>query len=289
MVGPLKKILVPTDGSKGSESVFPAIMPLVRAFDPEVALLYVFEHPESVFVPPEEVSSACRALRTAHVNASLELRDGKPAEEILRLARARNVDLIAMSTQGRGGLVRFIAGSVAEEVLRHTDIPMLLTRPDVPVKPWKHIAVALDGSDRAEEILPDVVRLARTLRATVEVIEVEFPSIAGVAGEVAIPLPTVDPMPYLNGVVARLQSQGVEASAVALEGSASGELLKQVRSSGAALLCMTTHGRSGLSRLLLGSVAEEIVRKAPCPVLLRRTVESLPVTADLLTRGTTAF
>jgi hypothetical protein len=52
---------------------------------------------------------------------------------------------------------------------------------------------------------------------------------------------------------------------------------------------MTTHGRSGLSRLLLGSVAEEIVRKAPCPVLLRRTVESLPVTADLLTRGTTAF
>jgi nucleotide-binding universal stress UspA family protein len=81
----------------------------------------------------------------------------------------------------------------------------------------------------------------------------------------------------------------VEASAVALEGSASGELLKQVRSSGAALLCMTTHGRSGLSRLLLGSVAEEIVRKAPCPVLLRRTVESLPVTADLLTRGTTAF
>jgi nucleotide-binding universal stress UspA family protein len=264
-------------------------MPLVRAFDPEVALLYVFERPESECVPPEEVSSACRALRTAHVNASLELRDGKPAEEILRLARARNVDLIAMSTQGRGGLVRFIAGSVAEEVLRHTDIPMLLTRPDVPVKPWKRIAVALDGSDRAEEILPDVVRLARTLRATVEVIEVEFPSIAGVAGEVAIPLPTVDPMPYLKGVVARLQSQGVEASAVALEGSASGELLKQVRSSGAALLCMTTHGRSGLSRLLLGSVAEEIVRKAPCPVLLRRTVESLPVTADLLTRGTTAY
>src|ERR1043165_2415327 len=97
----IKKILVSTDGSPESESVFAAIMPLVRAYAPEVAVLYVFEDPESSFMPPARVAKAWGALRSTNVNAYLELREGTPAEEILRAAREKEADLIAISTRGR--------------------------------------------------------------------------------------------------------------------------------------------------------------------------------------------
>ena len=70
----VKKILVTTDGSPESESVFAAIMPVVRAWNPEVAVLYVFEDPEASFMPPARIAKACSALRAAGVNAYLELR-----------------------------------------------------------------------------------------------------------------------------------------------------------------------------------------------------------------------
>lgn len=272
MMEPLRKILVPTDGSPASEAAFPAIMPLVRAYHPEVALLYVYENPEKSYLPPAGIPKACTALRSVGVNATLEFAEGPPAREILRAAREKHVDLIAISTHGRGGLVRLTAGSVTEEVLRKTDVPLLVNRPGTRVQEWKTLSVALDGSEQAEAVLPDVVALARSLGATVELIQVAFPVMAGGVGETAIVLPPEDPRPYLNGVAARIESQGVTARVVALEGPPAGELLRHLQASGASLLCMTTHGRSGLARLFLGSVAEEVLRKAPCPVLLRRGV-----------------
>src|SRR6185295_3518776 len=109
----MEKILVPTDGSEQSESAFAAILPLVRAYAPEVTVLYVFEDPEASYDPPAQVAKVCRGVRRAGMNAHLELREGKPEEEILRAAKAKNVDLIALSTHGRGGISRLVAGSVA--------------------------------------------------------------------------------------------------------------------------------------------------------------------------------
>jgi nucleotide-binding universal stress UspA family protein len=268
----VERILVAADGSPDSEAVFSAIMPLVRADAPQVSVLYVVEDPDESFMPPALLAKACGALRSTNVNAHLELRQGMPAEEILRASRERSTDLIAMSTHGRGGVVRMIAGSVAEEVLRKTDLPVLLTRPGLPLREWKRIVVALDGSERSEAILPEAVKLARKLGASIELVRVATPVVAAGAGEAPIVLPPEDPMPYLKGVAARLEREGVKAGAVALEGRASEALLAHLNESAAPLLCMATHGRSGLVRLLLGSVAEEVVRRSPCPVLLRRSV-----------------
>jgi len=274
MTQAFQRILVPTDGSPGSEAAFPAIMPIVRAFSPEVAVLHVFEDHEASFMTPERIGTTCAALRSAGVNLHLELREGTPAEEILRVAREKNVYLIAMSTRGRSAVVRLIAGSVAEEVLRRTEIPLLITRPETVVRDWKTLAVALDGSLRSEEALLDASRLARALGATVDVLQVALPVITGGMGEGNFWVPPEDPLPYLKRVVENLKALGVKATGTALEGRAATEILGHLKATGASLLCMTTHGRSGLSRLILGSVAEEVVRKSPCPVLLRRTVRS---------------
>ncbi len=272
----IKKILVPTDGSPESESAFAAIMPLVRAYAPEVAVLYVIEDPEGSFTPPARVAKACAALRASNVDAHLELREGEPAEAILRAAREKKVDLIAISTHGRGGVVRLIAGSVAEEVLRKTEVPLLVTRPGTTVHDWKRIAVALDGSESSESILPEAVRLAKKLGAVLEVIRVALPMVVFGGTETPVVIPLEDNMPYLKGVVERLEKEGVEARAVGLEGNPSVAIVDYLKQSVPSLVCMTTHGLSGFPRILLGSVAESVVRNAPCPVLLRRTVPGSP-------------
>lgn len=274
MTNSIDRILATSDGSPESEAVFPAIMPLVRAYGSEVVLLHVFEDPEASHTPPDRVTAACAALRGAGLNATLELRDGEPAEEILRTATMKRADLIALATHGRGGLPRVLIGSVAEEVLRGSTGPVLVTRPGTVVHEFKKIVVALDGSVRSERILEDVERLARKLNASVDLLAVVMP-IMTLGVEVSpVVIPAEDPMPYLRGVAARLASHGVEAHPVTAQGAAHDVILRHVTESKASLLCMTTHGRTGLSRLLLGSVAEGVLRKAPCPVLLRRSVEA---------------
>jgi len=274
MTNSMDRILVTSDGSPESEAVFPAIMPLVRAYGSEVVLLHVFQNPEAPWSPPDRVISACAALRGAGVNATLEFREGEPAEEILRTATMKRANLIALATHGRGGLPRVLVGSLAEEVLRGSTGPVLITRPGTVVHDFKKIVVALDGSIRSERVLVDVERLARKLEASVDLLAVVMPVMTLGVEVSPVVIPAEDPMPYLQGVAARLASHGVNAHPVTAQGAAHDAILRHVVESKASLLCMTTHGRTGLARLLLGSVAEGVLRKAPCPVLLRRSVEA---------------
>lgn len=285
----IERILVPTDGSAESEAVFPAIMPLVRAYGAEVVVLYVASDPEGSPEPPERVSGALSALKAAGVRVSLEVREGEPWEEILRTAKSDRADLVALSTHGRGGLSRVIVGSVTEQVLRGSSGPVLVTRPGTVVHDWKKIVVALDGSLRSELVLQDAERLARKLGASIDLLGVQLPVMTIGLEVTPVVFPAENPLPYLESVARRLEYQGVRVHAVAAEGSAHEAILRHVARSRADLLCMTTHGRTGLVRLLLGSVAEGVLRKATCPVLLRRSVEvegALPTPGVL---GITAF
>lgn len=268
----IERILATTDGSPESEAVFPAMMPMVRAYAPEVGVLYVFEDPEDSFNPPVRVAKICAALRSAHINAYLELREGDPGEEILRTAKENKVDLIAMSTHGRGGVVRMIAGSVAEQVIRGAEVPVLITRPGIPVHQFKKIVVTLDGSERSEAVLPEATRLALKLGTPIELVRAALPIVVAGMGEPPVIVPPEDPMPYLKTVAQRIEAEGVKVSMIALEGGAASAILAYLQECDSPLLCMTTHGRTGLSRLLLGSVAEQVIRKAPCPVMLQRSV-----------------
>ena len=103
-----------------------------------------------------------------------------------------------------------------------------------------------------------------------------------------VTIPAEDPMPYLRKVANRLVAHGVHAHPLTCEGAAHDAILRQAEETGASLLCMTTHGRTGLARLFLGSVAEGVLRKAPCPVLLRRSVEAAGAPPVPETRGAMA-
>lgn len=273
METPLRRILVPSDGSIESEAVLGMLAPFARQEQSEVALLYVAAEGQALKGPPPRIAQLCQALHTLGIRVWVEVREGRPAEQILAWSRGKGADLIALTTHGHSGMRRVMLGSVAEEVLRHTEVPVLVTRPDTRAHAWKRIVVALDGSSQAEGVLRDAVELAKISGATLELIQVVLPvvSAAGV-GEFPMLMPSEDPRPYLGRMVQRIEAVGVQARPVALEGRAAFSILRHLEREGSALVCMTTHGRTGLSRLLLGSIAEEILRHAPCPVWIRRSV-----------------
>jgi nucleotide-binding universal stress UspA family protein len=269
---PIERIVVPLDGSAESAVALEAVEPLLEMHRPQVLLLGVMDHEDYNQRLRDHLDLQCAALRARGLKAFVALREGpKAAAEILEFARERSVDLIAMSTHGRGGLARMFVGSVTEEVLRHAPVPLLVCRPGMRGGDWKRILVALDGSERAEEILPEAAQMARARKVALDLVRVAIPIVtsSGV-GEVPLIFPSEDPMPYLKKVSGHLLAEGVDARPVSLEGRAAAEILNYAKESKAGLLCMTTHGRTGAARLLLGSIAEEILRHAPCPVFLRR-------------------
>lgn len=149
---------------------------------------------------------------------------------------------------------------------------------------YERIVVALDGSDLAERILPHVVALGEKFGSTVTLVRATaspVEAVGGTAGADALGAAAIDPTPiveadreeagaYLAALVQRLASDFREVDSQHAEGPAGEVIVERAGALGADLIAMTTHGRGGLGRLVLGSVADEVVRRAPCPVLLVR-------------------
>jgi nucleotide-binding universal stress UspA family protein len=155
---------------------------------------------------------------------------------------------------------------------------------------FARIVVPLDGSVLAEQVLPHVEALAKQFRSTVTLLRATPPPgllITESAGTLPVGVPggaVVDPTPlvdaqrreaaaYLEAVVARLQGQGVAADTDLPDGTAAEAITDRARLLRADLIAMTTHGRGGLGRLVFGSVADAVLRRAPCPVLLVRVTD----------------
>lgn len=272
------RILVPLDGSPAAETIFPALMPLVARRPAALTLLQVIDRVDEIEAARGYLARLQGGLERDGVEALPRLEFGRPMEEILQLGQPKKHDLIAMTTHGRTGLRRAFMGSVTEGVLRHAKIPLVINRPGTRIGDWKRIVVALDGSPLSETILDEVTRLAPLLKATLHVVRVTLPLLPTTDMFFEpMPLAFEDPEPYLDEVCDRLAKRGILAVPVVWEGFAGQEIVKYAAEIGAGLIAMTTEGRSGVPRLMAGSVAEEVLRTAPCPVLIRRAmrVESL--------------
>jgi nucleotide-binding universal stress UspA family protein len=264
------KVLIPMDGSPTSEAILPALLPLIRSHRIESTLLQVLKSPEEEAESIPRLEALRETLVEEGVRPRIHTRCGDPARQIVEFAAHGGFDLIAMGTHGRTGLDRLRMGSVAEEVVRISRVPVLLTRPDVRIGEWETIVVALDGTPGAEEVLGDVARLALATRAEIHLVRVNLSlvmvnSYRGVTFDSA----KADTMTYLNGIADQLRDQGISVTTENFEGRPGVEIPLAAKSLGAGLICMTTHGRPeevpGLGR----SVAFEVIRSAPCPVYVR--------------------
>ena len=150
---------------------------------------------------------------------------------------------------------------------------------------YDRILVALDGSVIAEEALPHAQALAKEFGSTVLLLRATTPpeqvTPAAAAGPTPVSGPLVDPTPiieaelraattYLAATAEVLESAGVTVECIQRDGPPAEVILEEARERNVDLIAMTTHGRGGVARLAFGSVADEVLRHAPCPILLVR-------------------
>ena len=297
------KILIPLDGSKTSEKVLPLARILAATLHLPIELLEVVDisaatahiaadkarYLDSLIAEGESVSrehlkEVAPDFPGSKVVCSVER--GKPADAIIEKAALDPGTLIAMATHGRSGVNRWLMGSVAEKVLRGSSNPLFLVRANEEDATdcsaiIKSILVPLDGSELAESVLATVVEVAKTLDLEVVLCRVYELAASAYYGSEDY-LPDYDAMllqlkaeveSYLKEKADWLTACGLtHVSWVAFEGPSAEQIADYSRKHPDAMVVMCTHGRSGVSRWVLGSVTEKVVRHSADPVLVLHAV-----------------
>jgi nucleotide-binding universal stress UspA family protein/CBS domain-containing protein len=241
--------------------------------DPSQAKVGDFMTPNVVAVHEDEsVEEAARMMGQHHVRRLIVLN---------RIDRM--VGIVTMSD---------LAVDTGDERLAAEVLERVSAAQRIECRPYKRILVALDGSELAESVLPHVEPIARIFDSTVTLLRVLSPQEAGVAAEAGaatmahvLPADEVrslaehvrrDAVGYLTAVHRRLIASGLSAEYEYPEGRPAEIIVQRARHLGADLIAMTTHGRGAMGRVVFGSVAGEVLRTAPCPLLVVRnsTIES---------------
>jgi nucleotide-binding universal stress UspA family protein len=299
------RILVPLDGSSLAEHILIQIARILRREDSEILLLRVLDIPEnfgrlsleSLRIAEREAAQKyldelTRRLGLKGAKVHGRIAEGPAAETILEVARTEGCTMIAMATHGRTGLARWTMGSVAEKVARGSDIPLLLVRSFRRTRnnglepataeelPFRSILVPVDGSPTSMSIIPAAEKFAQLYDSEVLVLHVGAPFIPAypILPGMEAGLPPLEPPPrpaeadeVTRKAAERFRHAGLTARQLFVSGEPAAEIVDLSVTEGADLIALGTHGRTGLSRWALGSVAERVLRSAEVPLLLVRT------------------
>jgi nucleotide-binding universal stress UspA family protein len=315
-----RNILVPLDGSPFGEHALPLALSVARRAGGSLQLVQVLPLVNPIYSEmPFFVDDSTEGQILEHQRRAAQGYLDKTAARLKTLAPSvpittvtlegvvetairtqvaqSGADVVMMTTHGRGPLARFWMGSVADELVRHLPVPILLVRPAEhapefePEAAVKHILVPLDGEPLAEKMLNPAICLGKLMKADftlLRVVKPVFPymaypaagnGIAQVAESVLDNAREVekhrveDAQEYLEKVAAPLRASGlVVVTRVEVDESPAHAILGHGAS--ADLIAMETHGRGGLARLFMGSTADQVIRGKTVPVLVHRPVDA---------------
>jgi nucleotide-binding universal stress UspA family protein len=305
-----RSLLVPVDGSPFGEQALPLALAIARRAGATLQIVHVLAplasvYAESMLTPDPRLEMQVRTRQqeyldgivrrlqgTAPVAATATLLDGAPALALEAHAAGCGADLVVMTTHGRGALGRFWMGSVTDYLVRHLAVPLLLVRPRegaaaaAPDPAPRHILLPVDGSPLAEQMVEPAVALGTLTGADFTLLRVIKPMLpaafalehGGTGTGLQHLLEELEETheqvrrqaeTYLEGIAGKLRARGLKVQTrVAVEDQPALAILREA--AGVDLIALETHGRRGLPRLLLGSVADKVVRGAAVPVLVRR-------------------
>jgi nucleotide-binding universal stress UspA family protein len=279
-------LIVPLDGSELAAKSVPFASAVARATSGRVILLRALDAYRAQAEPNAagQLEDQAAALRAAGVAAEAVV-TGVAGDDVGRTivdeSVARGCDLMVLSTHGRTGLGRFIYGSVADRVLRLAKTPVMVI-PAGSEQPWPsdrapHVLLPLDFSELANEAVGPAVELAKSLGARMTLLHVvPPPSYAyaeGYAYVIDLPEQQLEEgSRMLDDLAERLRADGLEVQTEALIGYPSAQVAESAAEKHADLIVMATHGRGGLARLGLGSVATGTVQRSTVPVVLLKPI-----------------
>ncbi len=253
------RVVVGTDGSQRSLRAVPVGSRAAASFGCPLELVHVPAADD-----PDDVDLT--GVRVA--------READPASELVRLVSETDPPgLLCLSSRGRSGLAEVVFGSVTAEVLRSLHAPLLLTGPALqnPRPRWRRLLVCLDGSDISASILPVVEAWARHLDLAVRLLHVGYPIGDPRIGDVDVPEEERAAERQVATAARDLQAAGIEVHwSVDEHTELAVGINERASRAGVDLIALATHGRTGLARLIAGSVASGVIRRASVPVLTLR-------------------
>lgn len=293
----LRRILFPTDFSDTANAALATALRLADAHDAVLHMLHAVvlhaedpHNPEYHFPEPDRIAGslerlaeekldrAATGVADARVDIVRARRRGPWAgPTILEYAEEEDIDLIVMGTHGRRGLRRFIIGSVTEEVTRLASCPVVTVRSETDAErgasaPW--ILAAVDLSDPVR-VVEHAAELAKGLDAELEVLHVietvlVGPATLGDAG--GVEAMTEEGKGALRAHVEQVPTLADRPVEIRVElGDPVDRIVEIATARHPEFVVLGTHGRRGLDRTMLGSVAEGVIRRSPCPVFLARS------------------
>lgn len=295
-----QRILVPLDGSALAERALPPAVTLAQAFSTttpcELHLLRVVPpimvaleptlYTETIHLGEEESKSYLAAVALDFADSGVPIipaaETGSVAETILHYAQEHEINLIVISSHGRSGLSRWVYGSVTDKVLRQSCCATLIIREQVEqiAGKFKKILVCLDGSTLAEKVLDSALSIAQCSQAEIVLLRVVEPAnllfdmeTGDKVQESVNALERGEAEAYLNNLMQKIPPTEGALSSRTLLGAPADTIIDFAQEQQVDLIAMSSHGRSGVSRWIYGSVAEKVMRGAKCATLIMRGKE----------------
>lgn len=281
-MGRYRKILTAIDGSLTSlhaleesfklaqnEGSWITVVSVIPPYTGDLDLVAVGNIMASMRKPCEEALKKAQELADKHkVIIKTVCEEGEPYERIIDLAQAENCDLIVMGRRGLKRIERVLVGSVTARVIGYSPIDVLVIPRDTTVG-FKRVLIATDGSRFSNAAEKKAIDFAKSYGGELKVI-----SVVDVPSELYAESPrTVDDLinkakGYGDTVKRNAESLGIRTEAIVKEGEAYRVITDTAKDIGADLIIMGSHGRTGLKRLLMGSVTEKVIGHTLCPVLV---------------------
>jgi nucleotide-binding universal stress UspA family protein len=279
------RVLVPLDGSLAAEFAIRFAADLALSHDADLLLLYLKHLPANAESADtggqdlEQINKYLADVRKEQRDAGVRAYDYQIAshdlsEALFKFVDSERVSVIVTSTQGRTGMLRWLFGSSIEKTISDMPVPLLLVRPM-----YQRIVVPLDGSKWSESAIPRAVDLARVHDAEIVLLHVyqskssDYAGQWALAGQQQIADQSFEQMAdQLVALRNRLRQEGLRVRDVMMRGGNPAQVICDFveTEEGISMIVMSTHGRTGLSRWLVGSVAQNVIKKSRSPVTLVR-------------------
>ena len=295
MMNEIKKILVAVDFSEHSVQILRSATHIAVRHDAELKIVFVVENPFTMSGIPYDDQLETEMIRASEKRLDMFLEDnmnrssipfagevlkGHVTVEILNCAEREESDLVIIGTHGYSRFEKMLIGSVAEEVVRLSPCPVLTINPNKEeneMKEIKKIMVPVDFSDNSVKLFESAIDYAGQIEAELLVVFVveDMFTFSGLS----IPHIAIDVNQFESEMIEssgkrlegfledNMEGITVPCTSKVLKGNVAEELCACAADEGVNLIIMGTHGYRGLEKILIGSVAEKVVRTAPCPVL----------------------
>jgi nucleotide-binding universal stress UspA family protein len=281
-VGRYRKILVAVDGSEQSmhalreslklavfEKCWITVVSVAPDYNGDLSTTAIGNIRKALIEPCEQALAASAEMaRSERALIKTVCEQGEPYERIVDLSDAENADLIVMGRSGKGSVERALMGSVTARVIGYSQKDVLVVPSDAEVG-WKSILLATDGSRYSGAATARAVDFAQSYNGVLTALSVvdvpdEFYAEAADVADALI----VKAKKYAAAAKSEAEAKGVRSEGLVREGDSANIITSMAKDINADVIVMSSHGRTGLRRLLMGSVTAKVIGRSSCPVLV---------------------